>query len=290
MSHRTISSTTALPTIGELPPDFLHIHPKMSVFVSPRDLWRFRGLLIVLAWRDIKIRYKQAALGVSWAVIQPLLSTIAFSVFFGELAKVPSDGIPYPVFYLVAFTPWNYFSNSVSRCSFSLVSNSQLLSKIYFPRLILPMSSILPGLLDYAITLLLLFGLMLWYGIPVSWTVVFMIPLLTVLTILPALGIGLWLSALNVSFRDIGHAVPFLMQIWMLATPIIYPMSLIPETYRPLLFLNPMVTVTEAYRAAFFQGSVASQEILIGILVSLFVFVSGILFFSKAERKFADVI
>jgi lipopolysaccharide transport system permease protein len=258
-----------------------------------RAVWDYRELLYFLAWRDVKVRYKQTLLGVLWIVLQPFISMVVFSVLFGQLLKVPSGNVPYPVFAYAALLPWNYFAGSLTRSSGSLVSNPHLITKIYFPRLIIPLSSLLSNLVDFGVAFIVLIGLMIFYGIQLTPSIL-VLPVLILLAMLTALGFGLWLSALNVRYRDVGYLVPFLIQIWMYATPVIYGSALIPERFRFLLALNPMATVVEGFRWALLGDAAIVSTSSIGLLLSigmvLVVLISGLIFFRRTERVFADIV
>ncbi len=259
-----------------------------------RAVWQYRELLLFLVWRDIKVKYKQTALGITWVVLQPLLSTVVFTVLFGILLEVPTGGVPYPVFAMAALLPWNYFAGTLNRSSTSLVNNSYLITKVYFPRLIIPLSGTLTGLVDFGIGFLVLLGLMFFYRIPLTWTILFL-PFFLLLAMLTALGFGLWFSALNVRFRDVTYLVPYLLQVWMYLTPVVYGTTLIPERYQFLLALNPMTAVTEGFRWALLGSQLADAQapgpvILISISITLLVMISGIIFFRHTERTFADII
>jgi len=210
------------------------------------DLWRYRELLWVLAMRDIRVRYKQTALGVAWALLQPLLTMVTFTIFFGVLAKVPSDGVPYPLFVLVALLPWQLFAHALTQASGSVVAEQRLITKVYFPRLLLPLASVLSGLIDFAIAFLLVVGLMVWYRAPLTWSLL-AVPLLVLFALATALAVGVWLAALNVQFRDVRYALPFLTQLWMFATPVAYSSTLVPASIRPLYGLNPLAGVVEGF-------------------------------------------
>ena len=220
---------------------------KRWIPVDFRELWRFRELLYFLAWRDVKVKYKQTAIGVIWAVLQPFLTMLVFSLLFGRLGKMPSDGVPYPIFVYLGLLPWQYFASVLGHSAGSVVSGSQMITKIYFPRLIMPASTAVAALLDLAIASVLLGLMMLYYGIPVSLGIL-LVPVLVLLTMINAVGFGMWLSALNVSYRDIQYAMPFVIQLWMFVTPVIYPSSLVGDRYAWLLSLNPMGGVIEAFR------------------------------------------
>ena len=259
-----------------------------------RAVWDYRELLYFLAWRDVKVRYKQTLLGVLWIILQPFISMVVFSLLFGQLLKVPSGNVPYPVFAYAALLPWNYFAGSLTRSSGSLVSNPALITKIYFPRLIIPLSSLLSNLVDFGVAFLVLIGLMMFYGIPLTPSIV-VLPVLILLAMLTALGFGLWLSALNVRYRDVGYLVPFLIQIWMYATPVIYGSALIPERFRFLLALNPMTTVVEGFRWALLGDASTAATPSIGLLLLsiglvFVVLISGLIFFRRTERVFADIV
>lgn len=255
-----------------------------------RDLWEYRELLFFLAWRDVKVRYKQTVLGVAWVVIQPLATTLIFSVIFGNLAKIPSENLPYAVFALAGLVPWNFFAGAFARGSASLVGSANLISKVYFPRLIIPIAGVLAGLVDFAIVLALVIGLMFFYGTGLT-SAFFFLPLYVLLVIAIALGVSLWLSALYVQYRDVGYIVPFLAQIWLYATPIVYPASLVPEQWRVLYALNPMVSVVEGFRWSLFGAGHAPDAMLAASsAVTLAILVSGGYFFKRMEKTFADVV
>jgi lipopolysaccharide transport system permease protein len=254
-----------------------------------RDVWEYRELLYFLTWRDIKVRYKQTALGASWAIIQPFMTMVAFSVFFGQLGKIPSDGLPYPIFAYTALLPWSFFAYALGQSSNSLVGSSNLISKIYFPRLVIPIASVLGGVLDFAIAFVVLLGMMVFYGIwPTSAIIV--LPLLLVLALVTALGVGLWLAALNVEYRDVRYTIPFLTQFWLFATPVAYPSSLLAEPWRTLYGLNPMVGVVEGFRWALLGTSPPGPLLGLSAAVSLVLLVTGAFYFRRMERGFADVI
>jgi lipopolysaccharide transport system permease protein len=254
------------------------------------ELWAYRELLYFLAWREVKVRYKQTAIGVAWAVLQPLFTMLVFSLFFGRLAKIPSDGIPYPVFSLAALVPWNFFANGLAQSANSLVGSSNLITKVYFPRLAIPISSILSGVFDFLIAFVLLVVLMLFYGSVPRWTVLWL-PTFFLLALVIAMGVGLWLSAVSVEYRDVRHAIPFLTQFWMFATPIAYPSSLLHEPWRTLYGLNPMVGVVEGFRWALLgKGSAPVPMIGVSALAATVMLITGAFYFRRMERTFADVI
>lgn len=255
-----------------------------------RELLEYHELLYFLVWRDIKVRYKQTALGATWAILQPVLTMAVFSVFFGRLARVPSDGVPYPIFSLAALVPWTFFSYGLNQASNSLVGSAQLIRKIYFPRLVAPISSVLAGLVDFVLAFVVLVGMMLWFGVRPTSQCVWLVPLL-LLAFTTALGVGLWLSALNVRYRDVRHTLPFLTQFWMYATPIAYPSSLLPEPWRALFGLNPMAGVVEGFRWALLGTDTApGPMLLISSVVAAALLVGGAFYFRRMERTFADVI
>jgi lipopolysaccharide transport system permease protein len=259
-----------------------------------RDLWEYRELLYFLAWRDIKVRYKQTLLGVAWIVLQPVVSMVVFSVLFGGLLKVPSGDVPYPIFTYAALLPWNYFAGSLNRASTSLVGSAHMITKVYFPRVVIPLSCVFAGLVDFGIAFLILLGLMVYYDIGPTLAAV-LLPGFLLLALLTALAFGLWLSALNVRYRDVNYLMPFLLQIWMYLTPVIYGSTLIPEPFRFLLGLNPMTGVVEGFRWALLGGHLADAHppdvlFAISIAVTLLALISGAIFFHTIERTFADII
>ena len=254
-----------------------------------RDLWQYRDLFYILTMRDIKVRYKQTALGAVWAIIQPLFTMLIFTLFFGRLAGMPSDGIPYPLFAYAGLLPWTFFSNAVTNSGNSLIGNSNLITKIYFPRMIIPAASVASGLLDFLIAFGLLVVLMFYYGVGLSINIL-ILPVLIVLTGLLAIGIGMWMSALNVKFRDIRYALPFLIQLGMFATPIIYPSSLVPEKWRWLIALNPLSGQIEAYRSAFFGKPFDWLALSISAVLTLAILFYAAYTFRRMEKSFADVI
>lgn len=255
-----------------------------------REFWRYRELLYFLSWRDIKVRYKQTALGALWAILQPFLTMLIFSLFFGNLAKMPSDGIPYPIFAFAALVPWTFFSNGLTQSGNSLVQSAGMLKKVYFPRLIVPISSILSGVVDFLFAFLVLIGLMFWYGIAPTANVVWL-PFLLLLAFGTALGVGLWLSAMNVQFRDVRYTIPFLAQFWLFATPIAYPSSLLSEPWRTIYGINPMVGVVEGFRWALLGTATAPGPlIIVSALTMLTILITGMFYFRRMESTFADVV
>ncbi len=260
------------------------------VALKLRELWEYRELLYFLAWRDVSVRYKQTVLGAAWAIIQPFFTMIVFSIFFGRLAEIPSDGVPYPVFSYTALLPWQYFSTAMTNSSNSLVGSANLLSKVYFPRLVIPIASILPAVVDFVIAFVVLLALMLFYGIMPTWNVIWL-PLFLLLALVTALGVGLWLSAMNVQYRDIRYTVPFLIQFWMFASPVAYPSSMVPERWRALYALNPMVGVIEGFRWALLGTNTAPGPLVaVSAVMALVLLVSGAFYFRRMEKTFADVV
>lgn len=260
------------------------------VSLDLKGLWEYSELLYFLAWRDIKVRYKQTVLGVAWAILQPFLTMVVFSIFFGRLAKIPSDGIPYPIFAYCALVPWQLFANALNQSGNSLVANQQLITKVYFPRLIIPLSAVLSGLVDFAIAFVVLLGMMFYYGIYPTMAIV-TLPLLILFAIATALAIGLWLSALNVQYRDVRYTIPFLTQFWLFVTPIAYPSSLVPEQWRILYSLNPMAGVVEGFRWALLGKAVEiGPQVMVSALVVIVFLLGGLIYFRRMEKTFADVV
>jgi lipopolysaccharide transport system permease protein len=281
----------AKPLAGAPAIPVIRIEPSSGRIVATLgEVWEFRELLFFLVWRDVKVLYKQTAIGAAWAVIQPVLTMLIFTLIFGRFAKIPSDGVPYPVFTYAALLPWMYFAKSLSQSTLSLVINSNLITKVYFPRLMLPMAAMLSGVVDFALSFAVLVGLMLWYGILPNVSVI-LLPGFVVLMMLTALAVSLWLSAINVRYRDVGQAMPFLIQIWMFASPVAYPTSLVPETWRWLYSVNPMAGVIEGFRWALL-GKEAPEllPIVISFLVVSGLLLTGLFFFKRMEDTFADVV
>ena len=287
------AETPPLSELRRLTPaaDVVRIRPSSGWrALNLKELWRYRELLWFLALRDIKLRYKQTALGVAWAVLQPLLTMFVFTIIFGLLANVPSDGLPYPLFVLTALLPWQLFAYALTQSSNSLVAEQRLITKVYFPRLLVPLASVISGLADFAVAFALLLGMMAWYAVPLTWALL-AVPLLVVFAVATALAIGVWLAALNVQYRDIKYTIPFLTQIWMFATPVGYPSSLVPEAYRPLYGLNPMAGVVEGFRWALLgQGEPPTARVAVSALTVVALLVGGMYYFRRLERVFADVI
>ncbi|MEO8071372.1 MAG: ABC transporter permease [Acidobacteriota bacterium] len=260
------------------------------VSLNLTEVWRFRELLYFLTWRDIIVRYKQTALGASWAIIQPFLTMVVFSLFFGRLARMPSDGIPYPVFSFAALVPWTFFANGLTQSSNSLVGSANLIQKVYFPRLMIPAASVLGGVIDFILAFLVLLAMMAFYRIVPSINVLWL-PGFLLLALITSLGVGLWLSALNVRFRDVRYVVPFITQFWLFATPIAYPSSLLDEPWRTIYGLNPMVGVVEGTRWALLGTSTAPGALIaVSALTSVLVLVSGAYYFRRMETAFADIV
>ena len=260
------------------------------VHLNLADVWAYRELTYFLTWRDIKVRYKQTALGAAWAVIQPFMTMVVFSLFFGRLAQIPSDGVPYPIFSFAALVPWTFFANGVALSSQSMVGNSSLITKVYFPRLIVPAAAVVSGLVDFGIAFVVLLIMMAFYGIIPTWHVV-VLPGLLLLALVSALGVGLWLSAMNVKYRDVRYVVPFLIQLWLFATPIAYPSNLLEEPWQTLYGLNPMVGVVEGFRWALLDVDTAPGVVLIfSTIAALVLLVTGAYYFRRMEKTFADVV
>jgi len=252
-----------------------------------REIWSYRELLYFLTWRDVKIRYKQTVLGFAWAILQPFLMMVVFTLFFGNLLNVPSQDIPYPLFSYTALLPWTLFSQGITRSSVSLVGNISMVQKVYFPRLILPLSGILAPVIDFAIAFVILVGMMFFYGYAPTVRILMVIPL-TLLVFLIASGVGLWLSAINVRYRDVQHAIPFLMQVWLFASPVVYSSSLVPQKYQAIYGLNPMAGVIEGFRWALLGTEPPSSLILISCIVVIVIFITGAYYFRNSEKTFAD--
>lgn len=253
-----------------------------------REFWSSRELLYFMIWRDVKVRYKQTALGVAWAVIQPLFTMLIFTIFFGRLAGIPSENVPYPVFAYSALLPWTFFSNAVTNSGNSLVGSSNLITKVYFPRMIIPAAAVGAGLVDFAIAFLVFVALMLYYGIMPSWQIFMMLPMLLLATLL-ALGVGMWTSALNVKYRDIRYALPFLMQLWMFMSPIIYPVSLL-KRWQWVLAINPLTGIIEGFRAALLGRVFPWPSIVVSAVITLLTLLFAAYSFRRMEKRFADIV
>ena len=282
MNANAASAATARVTV---------IRPSSGLFdLDLGAVWRYRELLYFLVWREVKIRYKQAALGVAWAVVQPLFTVLIFTFIFGIFARFPSDGLPYPVFALAAVLPWTYFAEALRRGATGLVADADLVRKIYFPRLIIPVAGVTSPLVDFLFGLVILVGVMLWYGIVPGWTML-LLPFWLFITLSLALAIGLWLGPINVRYRDVMHTLPFVTQVWMFATPIVYPLSMIPQKWQALYSINPMVGIIEGFRWSLL-GTGQPHMLSIGISLSVITLapIGGSVYFRKMERSFADVI
>ena len=291
--------STIAPVSGLVPPRQAERASAPTLVIEPagrwpridlRELWAYRGLFFFLVWRDVKVRYAQTVLGAGWAILQPVLTMLVFTVIFGRFANIPSDGVPYAVFSLAALVPWTYFSTALSGASNSLVSSTNLITKVYFPRLVIPFAPVLAGLVDFAVALAVLGAVMLFYGIVPGPLALVVVPLLLLGMMLTSAGVGCWLAALNIQYRDVKHVTPFLVQVWMYASPIVYPMSLVPEKYRGYYALNPMAGIVEGFRAVLLgTGAVAWPTIGLSLAVGAVLFLTGALYFRRTERVFADV-
>ncbi len=255
-----------------------------------REFWNYRELLYFLIWRDVKVRYKQTVLGACWAIIQPLLTMVVFSIFFGRLGKIPSDGVPYPLFSFAALVPWTFFANGLNQSASSLVSSSDLIKKVYFPRLTIPIATVLSGTVDFALSLAVLLVMILFYGLMPTSQVIWL-PFFLLLALVTSMGVGLWLSALNVEYRDVRYVVPFLTQFWLFATPIAYPSSLLSEPWRTIYGLNPMTGVVEGFRWALLGTNTAPRPIIaVSSLAAIAILISGAFYFRRMEKSFADIV
>jgi lipopolysaccharide transport system permease protein len=289
MKASKTSSVVIEPVINCVP--HLRIEPT-SGFPRLRlgEIWKSRELLYFLVWRDLKVRYKQTALGAGWAIIQPVMTMIVFSIFFGKLGKLSSEGLPYPIFTFAALVPWTLFSNSLTQATNSLVGSSHLIKKVYFPRLIIPLSTVLAGVVDFLLAFAVLLLLMVFYGIGLTWNVIFL-PVFLLMTIITSLAVSLWLSALNVEYRDIKYIIPFLTQIWLFATPVAYSSNLLNEPWRTFYGLNPLVGVVEGFRWSLLgTGSAPNLMTLVSTVAALVLLVTGAFYFRRMEKTFADII
>jgi lipopolysaccharide transport system permease protein len=284
-----MSTTAEAPLLAG--PAVLRITPPARWWAVPfGELWGYRELLYFFVWRDIKVRYKQTAIGAAWAVLQPLLTMLVFTLFFGKLAHIPSEGLPYPIFYYSALLPWMYFAMSLQNATNTIVENQRLITKVYFPRLALPLSSVLSGLVDFGVSFLMFVAMMVYYGTRPSAAILWL-PAFLLLALLTALGVGLWLSALNAIYRDVRYVVPFLVQFWMFASPVAYPSSLVPEKWRWLYGLNPMAGVIEGFRWSLAgHGNPPGRLIFVSAGVVILVLLSGVAYFQKMETTIADVV
>jgi lipopolysaccharide transport system permease protein len=285
------AAASSLPPAVEVKPARLRIAPQSGWFELPlRELWSYRELLYFIVWRDIKVRYKQTVVGAAWAVLQPLLTMLIFSLFFGKLAHIPSDGLPYPIFYYSALLPWMYFAAALQSATNAIVDNQRVITKVYFPRIALPLAAVTASLVDFAISFAMFALLMIFYGIRPTLAIVWF-PLFLLMAVLTALGVGLWLSALNAIYRDVRYVVPFLIQFWLFASPVAYPSSLVPAKWRWVYGLNPMAGVIEGFRWSL-TGKGNRPGIMLGAsaAVVIFVFVGGLAYFQRMETTVADVV
>ena len=264
--------------------------PGRLIPINFRELWEYRELLYFLTWRDVKVRYKQTAIGIAWVVLQPLAMMVVFTLFFGKLAKMPSDGIPYPLFSFAALLPWQLFSRTIAESTRSLVTEQRLITRVYFPRILVPSASSLAALVDFGISMGLLFIIMLFYGYMPGISIIWL-PFFVILMVITALGIGFWLSALNVEYRDVMYTIPFLNQFLMFLTPVVYPISIVPQEWRALYGLNPMVGVIEGFRWALLgSGEGPSLMLLVSAIISILLFLTGMIWFRKKEMTFVDAL
>ena len=270
-------------------PDFMEIGRLRGIGQILGELWHHRELLYFLVWKDIKVKYKQTALGVTWALLQPLLGMVLFTLLFGRVAKLPSDGLPYPLFYYISLLSWTYFSTALIMAANSVVNNTTLITKIYFPRILLPASAVIGSLLDLAIASVMLIGLLVYYQVPMTPRLA-LLPLVLMLLAIFTMGIGQLLAALNVNYRDIRHALPFAVQLWFFASPVVYPLSMVPERYQWVVSLNPIAGIIETSRALVAGRSIPWETLSISCAVIVVIFVLGLWYFQRTERRFADVI
>jgi lipopolysaccharide transport system permease protein len=286
---KTQSAKVQLERVADIP--FVRIeHSRGWASLKLQELWQYRELVYIFVWRDLKVRYKQTAIGLVWAILQPLMTMIIFTLVFGKFAKMPSDGLPYAVFSYAALLPWNYFARSLTGSISSVVENAHLITKVYFPRLLLPISATLSGIIDFGISFIFLLGMMTWFGFVPTWGAL-LLPLFLLLIILTALSVSLWLSVINVRYRDVGQAIPLLVQLWLFASPVAYPVSVVPQQWRLLYSLNPMTGVIEGFRWALFGKE---NPPLIPLMVSMVVVAGllwgGMVFFKRMELTFAEVV
>ncbi|RJP53258.1 MAG: ABC transporter permease [Anaerolineaceae bacterium] len=275
-------------------------HEPTTIYIKPshglaalnlRDLWTYRELVFFMVWRDVKVKYKQTMLGMAWAVIQPVMNMLIFTFVFDRVAKLPTDGIPYEIFSFTALLPWGLFVTALNQGSRSLVAHNNMVTKIYFPRLILPMSSVFAGLVDFAIAFVILVGLMFYFNVTPAWNLLWTVPFFVILAIITALGVALWLSAINVKYRDVNQALPFLTQFWFFATPVAYAFTTLPENWQLVLSLNPMTGVVNGFRWALLgSGNGPDAALWVSVAISIIVLVSGLFYFRSTERTFADTI
>lgn len=281
----------ASPPTAPLPAPYLVLVPDSPWFrLNLREVWNYRELLLFLTWRDIKVRYRHTVLGAAWAVLQPFTAMVIFSIVFGQLAKLPSDGIPYPIFTYAALLPWNFFAGALTRATTSLVSSAHLMTKVYFPRLLIPLSAMMSSLVDFAFAFVILLGMMVVYGVVPSWRLI-ALPFLLLLALAAAFGMGLWLSALNVRYRDVTYIVPFVTQVWLYASPVAYSSSLIPVQWQWLYGLNPMVGVIEGFRWALLGTTwQPGGQVLLSTVIVIVVLFTGLLYFHRIEDKIVDIV
>ncbi|HEX9760748.1 MAG TPA: ABC transporter permease [Candidatus Acidoferrales bacterium] len=279
------------PSAGVAPRAALRIEPPRGLAaLNLGEMWAYRELVYFFVWRDIKVRYKQTVLGAAWAILQPVFTMVVFSIFFGRLAGMPSDGLPYPLFAFAALVPWTFFAHGLSQASNSLVGSAMLIRKVYFPRLVLPLAAVLSGAMDFVLAFAVLVAMLVAYGVTPTVNVIWL-PLLVLLALVTALGVGLWLAALNAKYRDVRHTIPFLIQLWLFATPIAYPSSLLPEPWRTLYGLNPMAGVVEGFRWALLGADTVPGPLLaVSAAAAVAILIGGAYFFRSMEREFADVL
>ena len=291
----TVKPSTERPVnlpAAEAPEHVTIIEPSKGwIAINWKDLWKYRELLYFLTWRDIKVRYKQTVLGALWAIIQPFMSMVVFTIFFGRLAGLDkkTGDIPYPIFVYAGLLPWNLFSQSLGRCGQSVVGSAHLITKVYFPRLIIPLSSVGTCLVDFAVSFIILVALMFYYSVWPSISIVLILPLI-VFTVVAALGVGMLLSALNVAYRDIGYVIPFIVQLWFFATPVIYPLNMVPKKWQWVMSLNPLTGIIEGYRSAILGTAFDWANLGVSVSVAVVAFLAGMLYFRRVERRFADIV
>ena len=283
------SNISCVESIDKLEPTLRIRSPKRWAWINLRELVRYHELLYFFVWRDVKIRYKQTALGFLWAIIQPVFMMVVFTLFFGGLAKMPSDGVPYPLFNFAALIPWTLFAEGLTRSTTSMVSNANIMTKVYFPRLIMPISGILSPLVDFAIAFVILILMMAYYGF-VPTIAIILLPGFILLAIMTSLAVGLWLSALNVKYRDFQYTIPFLIQLWLFASPVVYPSSLLPEQLQLIYGLNPMAGVIEGFRWALLGTNPPESMIFVSVIVVIFLLIGGLFYFKRMEQYFADIV
>ena len=290
-----LDSIPATPTWPASPSELTDIpwsiieHTKSWRMFDLRELWAYRELLFFLTWRDVKVRYKQAVLGMGWVVLQPLMMTIVFTIFLGVIIRVPSDNVPYPLFAYSGLLFWTFFAGAIANSGNSLVGNASLITKVYFPRLIIPLASILARLIDLGVAFVILIGLMIYFRVSIS-VGLFLVPALILLLALLALAVGMWTSAVNVKYRDVGLALPVLIQLWMFVSPVVYPLALVPEQWRLLYSLNPLVGIIEGFRAALFEKSINWPALAISTIITMTLLVYAAYAFDRREKTFADII